>query len=900
MSSETGFLTLEIKSPTLTISRSARLAFALGSLAALSGCLSSSDSQQADPVVVENPVAYVERALLFDENTGALVEDNLADPSAFRPGARLFLKASATADAETRDIASRAFAGPQFLDDNGQLRYDVKDLHVSHDGSRLLFAMRAPEIEDADDEDQPTWNIWEYDVSTDILRRIIDSDVTAGAGQDVAPAYLPDGRIVFSSTRQRISKAVLLDEGKPQYSGLDEEGDSPGFVLHVMDDDGQNIEQITFNQSHDLDPMVADDGTIVFSRWDNAGQTRNNGVNLYRVNPDGTGLSYLFGRHSHDSVPEANDIQYLPPRKSDSGNLLVQLRPFETDDYASVLAEVDVDQFVEANLRLDGTEGSGQRSLVPGVGLDGQLSLKGSYASVSPLLDGTNRYLVSWTPCRLRETATDRIVNCTEDRLQSEDYQPAEPVYGLWLLDINSETQRPVVPPVEGVQFDEAVLMKERPLEGFIPESQFTGDEGALGDAGYGVLHIRSVYDIDGVDTTPTGIAAMADPLQTPPEDRPARFLRLEKPVAIPDENVRDFDNSAFGRSRAQLMREILGYVPIEPDGSVKVAVPANVAFAISILDEKGQRVGGAMGNRHQNWLTVRPGETLECSGCHNPNSPTPHGRPDAGPASVWGGAATTSLPFPNTDPALFADMGETMAQVFARINEIRRPTPDVIYADEWSGDAVDPKPDSFAYAYADLQTPPPISGVCATDWAPNCRIVINYEQHIHPLWSVNREVLDPDTMAVVDDYTCTSCHTDTDAADAQQVPAGQLDLGDGPSPDEPLHFNAYRELLFPDSEQELVNGALIDVLVDSGEVLRDEEGNPILDANGDEQPILVTVPVQASMSVNGARASRFFDVFADDGSHRDFLSPAELRLIAEWLDIGGQYFNNPFDAPED
>jgi hypothetical protein len=900
MSSETGFLTLEIKSPTLTISRSARLAFALGSLAALSGCLSSSDSQQADPVVVENPVAYVERALLFDENTGALVEDNLADPSAFRPGARLFLKASATADAETQDIASRAFAGPQFLDDNGQLRYDVKDLHVSHDGSRLLFAMRAPEIEDADDEDQPTWNIWEYDVSTDILRRIIESDVTARAGQDVAPAYLPDGRIVFSSTRQRISKAVLLDEGKPQYSGLDEEGDSPGFVLHVMDDDGQNIEQITFNQSHDLDPMVADDGTIVFSRWDNAGQTRNNGVNLYRVNPDGTGLSYLFGRHSHDSVPEANDIQYLQPRKSDSGNLLVQLRPFETDDYASVLAEVDVDQFVEANLRLDGTEGSGQRSLVPGVGLDGQLSLKGSYASVSPLLDGTNRYLVSWTPCRLRETATDRIVNCTEDRLQSEDYQPAEPVYGLWLLDINSETQRPVVPPVEGVQFDEAVLMKERPLEGFIPESQFTGDEGALGDAGYGVLHIRSVYDIDGVDTTPTGIAAMADPLQTPPEDRPARFLRLEKPVAIPDENVRDFDNSAFGRSRAQLMREILGYVPIEPDGSVKVAVPANVAFAISILDEKGQRVGGAMGNRHQNWLTVRPGETLECSGCHNPNSPTPHGRPDAGPASVWGGAATTSLPFPNTDPALFADMGETMAQVFARINEIRRPTPDVVYADEWSGDAVDPKPDSFAYAYADLQTPPPISGVCATDWAPNCRIVINYEQHIHPLWSVNREVLDPDTMAVVDDYTCTSCHTDTDAADAQQVPAGQLDLGDGPSPDEPLHFNAYRELLFPDSEQELVNGALIDVLVDSGEVLRDEEGNPILDANGDEQPILVTVPVQASMSVNGALASRFFDVFADDGSHRDFLSPAELRLIAEWLDIGGQYFNNPFDAPED
>ena len=887
---------MEIESSNLKIFHRARLAIAFGSLAVLSGCLSSSDSQQADPVVVENPVAYVERALLFDPDTGGLVEDNLADPSAFRPGARLFLKASASADAESRDIASTAFSGPQFLDDNGQLRYDVKDLHVSHDGSKLLFAMRAPEIEDADDEDQPTWNIWEYDVSTDALRRIINSDVTARAGQDVAPAYLPDGRIVFSSTRQRISKAVLLDEGKPQYSGLDEEGDSPAFVLHVMDDDGQNIEQITFNQSHDLDPMVADDGTIVFSRWDNAGQTRNNGVNLYRVNPDGTGLSYVFGRHSHDSVPEASDIQYLQPRKSDSGNLLVQLRPFETDDYASVLAEVDVEQFVEAGLRIDGTEGSGQQSLVPGVGLDGQLSLKGSYASVSPLLDGTNRYLVSWTPCRLRETATDRIVNCTADRLQSEDYQPAEPVYGLWLLDITSETQRPVVPPVEGVQFDEAVLMKERPLEGFIPESQFTGPEGTLGDAGYGVLHIRSVYDIDGVDTTPEGIDVMADPLQTPPEDRPARFLRLEKPVAMPDENVRDFDNSAFGRSRAQLMREILGYVPIEPDGSVKVAVPANVSFAISVLDEQGRRLGA----RHQNWLTVRPGETLECSGCHDPSTATPHGRPDAGPESVWGGAATTGTPFPNTDSSLFTDMGETMAEVFARINDIRRPSQDLVYADEWSGPVVDPKPESFSYAYADLQTQPPISGVCATDWAPNCRIVINYEQHIHPLWGLNREVLDPNSMAVVDDYTCTSCHNDTDAADAQQVPAAQLDLGDGPSPDEPLHFNAYRELLFPDSEQELVNGALIDVLVDSGEILRDEEGNPILDANGDEQPILVTVPVEPSMSVNGARASSFFDRFAEGGTHQDFLTPSELRLIAEWLDVGGQYFNNPFDAPED
>jgi hypothetical protein len=31
---------------------------------------------------------------------------------------------------------------------------------------------------------------------------------------------------------------------------------------------------------------------------------------------------------------------------------------------------------------------------------------------------------------------------------------------------------------------------------------------------------------------------------------------------------------------------------------------------------------------------------------------------------------------------------------------------------------------------------------------------------------------------------------------------------------------------------------------------------------------------------------------------HTGFLTPAELRLISEWLDIGGQYYNDPFVAP--
>ena len=54
-------------------------------------------------------------------------------------------------------------------------------------------------------------------------------------------------------------------------------------------------------------------------------------------------------------------------------------------------------------------------------------------------------------------------------------------------------------------------------------------------------------------------------------------------------------------------------------------------------------------------------------------------------------------------------------------------------------------------------------------------------------------------------------------------------------------------------------------------------------------------------MRVSGSiNSDRFFNRFDEGSSHADMLSEAELRLIAEWLDIGGQYYNNPFDAPQD
>jgi hypothetical protein len=278
------------------------------------------------------------------------------------------------------------------------------------------------------------------------------------------------------------------------------------------------------------------------------------------------------------------------------------------------------------------------------------------------------------------------------------------------------------------------------------------------------------------------------------------------------------------------------------------------------------------------------------------------HGRGDAF-EPAWAGAATAGVEFPNTDPALFVgEVGETMAEVRARIScgatncSSLEPSVDVVFEDVWTDEAAAgrPKDPSFDYSYADLTTAPPTGLNCMQQWSANCRIVINYETHIHPLWAAPRPVLDDIGNPVLDGNgipvtnDCVNCHSPVDDQAAARVPASQLDLSDGLSPDEPDHFNSYRELLAADNEQFLDMGALQDVLVQVGT-------DPV---TGD--PIFATVTVNPSMSVAGANASgRFFDRFDAGQSHDGYLSLAEKRLIAEWLDVGAQYYNNPFDVPQ-
>ncbi|NJN51925.1 MAG: hypothetical protein HC809_09270 [Gammaproteobacteria bacterium] len=155
----------------------------------------------------------------------------------------------------------------------------------------------------------------------------------------------------------------------------------------------------------------------------------------------------------------------------------------------------------------------------------------------------------------------------------------------------------------------------------------------------------------------------------------------------------------------------------------------------------------------------------------------------------------------------------------------------------------------------------------------------------------------------------CTSCHSPVDAMGAARVPAAQLDLSGTASPDEADHLVSYRELFFGDNQQELdpITGVLVDRLVQQLDAngnpvfLTDGQGNLILDVNGNPIPVMVTVGVGPSLSPAGANApgsNRFFSRFTPTGTHAGRLTGAELKLISEWVDIGAQYYNDPFAAP--
>ncbi|HEY3848223.1 MAG TPA: hypothetical protein VGL95_14045, partial [Acetobacteraceae bacterium] len=187
------------------------------------GTVNIANSQGPDPGTVDFPIFYVKRTIPKTAD-GDVAQDDLRMMRVTSPSADLYMRSAASPEAPETNITSRITSGAD---------YDVKDVDVSPDGTKVAFAMRGPLTPNMNPEDAPSWRIYEYTIATNTLTPMINpsADTAPDTVNDVSPHYLTDGSIVFSSTRQRNSQAILINEGKPEFIADDEARTEPIFDL---------------------------------------------------------------------------------------------------------------------------------------------------------------------------------------------------------------------------------------------------------------------------------------------------------------------------------------------------------------------------------------------------------------------------------------------------------------------------------------------------------------------------------------------------------------------------------------------------------------------------------------------------------------------------------------------
>ena len=209
----------------------------------------------------------------------------------FEPGGDLYVRDRAAPSAPETNVTGELTQGMG----------DVRDAEASFDGTKIVFALHLPMIEGADPEDQPTWNIWEYDVPGRALRRVIPSDIIAEEGHDIAPHYLPDGHRVLVDAPAPV-EGDPARRGQAAVRSAGRGSQEPAFLLHVMNADAAIS---TRSRSTRATTSTRRSWTMGASSSAAGTRRRQRRINLYAMLPDGSQLGCCTARRATRPAPTA-------------------------------------------------------------------------------------------------------------------------------------------------------------------------------------------------------------------------------------------------------------------------------------------------------------------------------------------------------------------------------------------------------------------------------------------------------------------------------------------------------------------------------------------------------------------------------------------------------------------
>ncbi len=463
----------------------------------------------------------------------------------------------------------------------------VRDPEISFDAKRLLFAWRKTNKFKATlgcmAPPEGNYKIYEMDLATRQIRPLT-TDETYGA--DFEPCYLPNGDIIFSSSR--IVQEVTCGWGDCSN-------------LFIMDKDGNYARRIGFDQTHTAFPHLLDDGRVVYTRRDynDRGQTYSHA--LFVMNQDGTKQMEYYGNHTC----EPTSFQHTRPIPG-TGKAISIAGGYHCPQ-GGKLCVIDVNKGRQDYKGITFINWDHTKKVTSGdrYGREGE-----QYAYPVPI--DNEHLLVAYDPIGgYRSDEKGRLAPQEEN---CKNFFPDH--YGLYFMGLDG--RRELLARHKTLTSIQAVPVMTR---------KFPITRGNTVDykKTTGTYYAQNVY----YGRSTTGLE--------PGSIKKMRVVRLfYKPVSIggadwkppSEESGPGKKYSSFGRhsltpvglgAAGYEAKEIVGEADVHEDGSVFFEAPARVPLYFQLIDKDGH-----VAQTMRSWTTLMPNENFSCVGCHEDKDSPP------------------------------------------------------------------------------------------------------------------------------------------------------------------------------------------------------------------------------------------------------------------------------------